>query len=328
MIIKTPSRLHLTLIDLNGSIGRIDGGVGLTTEKPGFTLYTETQDNGLEIEFENKNLSQDLQNGYRDKISASAKKMLEFLNLKSGFKFRVKETYPAHSGLGSGTQISLAVGKSISKLQNKDMDAYKIATIVGRGGTSGIGVRSFEDGGFIVDGGHTIDEKPDFLPSSASNARPAPLITRYDFPRDWKIIIAIPNVPAGASGPKEVNIFQEYCPISLQEVQRLSHILLMKMLPAVVEVDLVSFGESVNEIQNVGFKRIELELQHQIVHDLIREMRSAGAAGAGMSSFGPTVYSITDSDSKEIANAARDVMNHVGGEIIVTRAQNSGSVIK
>ena len=30
MIIKSPSRLHLTLIDMNGSYGRIDGGIGLT----------------------------------------------------------------------------------------------------------------------------------------------------------------------------------------------------------------------------------------------------------------------------------------------------------
>lgn len=327
MIIKTPSRLHLTLIDLNGSLGRIDGGVGLTTEKPGFTLHTETQDKGVEINFEHKNLSQDLQNEYSKKISDSAQKMVEFLKLSSGFKFRVKETYPAHSGLGSGTQISLAVGKSILKLHNKDMDAYKIATIVGRGGTSGIGVRAFDDGGFIVDGGHAVDEKPDFLPSSASKVPPAPLITRYDFPRNWKIIMAIPNVPAGASGPKEVNIFQKYCPIPLGEVQRLSHILLMKMMPAVVEEDLDSFGESVNQIQNVGFKGIELQLQHPLVHDLINDIRSAGAAGAGMSSFGPTVYAITDTDSRKIANAARNAMNDVGGEIIITRAQNSGYVI-
>jgi beta-ribofuranosylaminobenzene 5'-phosphate synthase len=328
MIIKTPSRLHLTLIDLNGTLGRIDGGVGLTIEKPSLTLQAESQDDGIEIVFEDKSHSEKLMNDYREKIENSAKKMLEFLKINSGFKFNVKETYPAHSGLGSGTQISLAVGKIILNLNNMDMTAPEIAKIVGRGGTSGIGVRAFDHGGFIIDGGHRIDEKPDFLPSSASKALPAPLITRYDFPEDWNIILAIPNVPAGASGPKEVNIFQKYCPIPLEEVQKLSHILLMKMMPAVVEADISSFGESINQIQNIGFKKVELELQHPLISSLIENMRSVGAAGVGMSSFGPTVYAITDNNSKDIFQVAQDTMKEVGGKLIVTKAQNSGAIIK
>lgn len=327
MIIKTPSRLHITLIDLNGSLGRIDGGVGLTTENPSLFLHAETQEEDIEVTFENKNLSEKLVKEYVEKIENSANKMMNFLKINSGFKFTVKETYPAHSGLGSGTQISLAVGKSILNLNNENMESPQIAKIVKRGGTSGIGVRAFEEGGFIIDGGHRVKEKPDFLPSSASKAPPAPLITRYDFPEDWNIILAIPNVPAGASGPKEVNIFQKYCPIPLNEVQKLSHILLMEMMPAVVESDIDSFGNSVNQIQTTGFKKIEVELQHHMVHDLIDVMRSAGASGVGMSSFGPTVYAITDTDSKKIARAANSVMKEIGGELIITKAQNSGAII-
>ena len=68
--------------------------------------------------------------------------------------FTVHETYPSHSGLGSGTQLSLAVGKLLADFNSQKMDASQIASIVGRGGTSGIGVASFENGGFIMDGGH------------------------------------------------------------------------------------------------------------------------------------------------------------------------------
>jgi beta-ribofuranosylaminobenzene 5'-phosphate synthase len=327
MIIKTPSRLHLTLIDLNGSIGRIDGGVGLTIQKPGLILHAKPQDSDIEIFFEDQNISEKLMKDYREKIENSATKMLEFLKISSGFEFTVKETYPAHSGLGSGTQISLAVGKIILKLNNMDMAAPEIAKIVGRGGTSGIGVGAFDQGGFIIDGGHRIEDKPDFLPSSASRAPPAPLIARYNFPKDWNMLLAIPNVPPGASGPKEVNIFQKYCPIPLAEVQNLSHILLMKMMPAVVEADIDSFGDSVNQIQTTGFKKVELELQHPLINTLIDTMKSAGAAGVGMSSFGPTIYAITDTNTKEIEIAAKNTMKEVGGELITTKAQNSGAII-
>jgi beta-ribofuranosylaminobenzene 5'-phosphate synthase len=328
MIIETPSRLHVTLIDLNGDIGRIDGGVGLTIEKPRLILEAETTDKNIDVVFEESNLSEKLMNEYWEKIENSVKKMTDFLKIESGFSFNVKKAYPAHSGLGSGTQISLAVGKAIVTLNDHNMSTPQIAKIVGRGGTSGIGVRAFDHGGFIMDGGHKVDEKPDFLPSSASSASPAPLITRYDFPEDWNIILAIPDVPAGASGPKEVNIFQKYCPIPLSEVQKLSHILLMKMMPAVVEKDITAFGDSINEIQNVGFKKIELDLQHHIINELIENIGSAGAAGVGMSSFGPTVYAITDTDKKNISKVAEDTMKEIGGQVIVTKAQNNGAIIK
>lgn len=327
MIIETPSRLHITLIDLNGSLGRIDGGVGLTIEKPGLVLQAESIPNGIEISFEDKKLGGRLIGEYAEKIESASSKMQEFLKIQRGFHFTIKETYPAHSGLGSGTQISLAAGKIILKLNNMDMPASQIAKIVGRGGTSGIGVRAFDIGGFIIDGGHKVEEKSQFLPSSASLASPAPLITRYDFPEDWKIILAIPNVPAGASGPKEINIFQKYCPIPLSEVQRLSHILLMKMMPAVVEKDLDSFGKSVNQVQSTGFKNIELELQSPLVNEIMENMRSAGAVGVGMSSFGPAVYAVTDTGAKKIAGAAGKTMEGVGGKLIITKAQNKGAII-
>ncbi len=328
MIIETPSRLHITLIDLNGALGRIDGGVGLTVKDPSLVLEAEPNDNSIEVIFEEDNLSKELMDEYQEKIVNSARKIMEYSKIDSGFKFIVKKTYPAHSGLGSGTQTSLAVGKIILKLHNQDMDVPNIAKIVGRGGTSGIGVRAFDHGGFIIDGGHKVEEKPDFLPSSASKATPGPLITRYDFPEDWKIILAIPDVPAGASGPKEVNIFQKYCPIPLDQVQKLSHILLMKMMPAIVEKDLDSFGSSINQIQDTGFKKIELELQDPIINEIIKNMRSEGAAGVGMSSFGPTVYAVTDDKTKNVAKVAASTMKDVGGKVIVTEAWNRGFSIK
>ena len=34
LVISTPARLHFGLIDMNGKIGRIDGGVGLALDSP------------------------------------------------------------------------------------------------------------------------------------------------------------------------------------------------------------------------------------------------------------------------------------------------------
>ena len=51
MIIKSPSRLHLTLIDMNGSYGRIDGGRVITIIAPNFVLYGEPADKGVTVDF-------------------------------------------------------------------------------------------------------------------------------------------------------------------------------------------------------------------------------------------------------------------------------------
>jgi len=328
LIIKTPSRLHLTLIDLNGSLGRIDGGVGLTLEKPGLVLEMRRNSGEISVEFQNhQNLPVNVIADYEDKIKTSARRMMDYLKVDGGYSFTVCETYPSHSGLGSGTQLSLATGKLISDLDNHQLTAPQIASIVGRGGTSGIGVASFDKGGFIIDGGHPREEKPHFLPSSASQASPPPIIARYDFPQDWNVVLVIPNVMKNVSGEKEVNIFQEYCPIPVDEVQRLSHLLLMKMMPAVLEEDLDEFGEAVNSIQKIGFKKVENQLQKPVIREIMQSLRDAGAPGVGMSSFGPTIYAVTD-NTQDIVSAAGDALEDIGGNIIETRAQNNGAVVE
>ena len=41
VILSTPARLHFGLLDLNGEIGRIDGGVGLALESPHTLIEAE-----------------------------------------------------------------------------------------------------------------------------------------------------------------------------------------------------------------------------------------------------------------------------------------------
>lgn len=91
--------------------------------------------------------------------------MMEHLQLnEEGYKFIVHENFPSHSGLGSGTQLSLAVGKLISDFTDNKMEVPQIAHTVGRGGTSGIGVASFDNGGFIIDGDTIMEKKLHFYP--------------------------------------------------------------------------------------------------------------------------------------------------------------------
>jgi beta-ribofuranosylaminobenzene 5'-phosphate synthase len=143
-------------------------------------------------------------------------------------------------------------------------------------------------------------------------------------------VLALPDTQ-GAHDAKEVNIFQQECPIPLNEVQELSHIILMKMMPAIIEKDIEAVGYCINHIQNIGFKKRELQLQSQAVRDVMTLMQDNGAYGAGMSSFGPAVYGIVD-NSEDAAYLKEDVQelldNTIGGRAIVTKANNTGAEIR
>ena len=168
------------------------------------------RNHGINIHFEDsENLSEDLISDYSQKIKKSAINTLKYFNIDGGFDFFVEKSYPAHAGLGSGTQLSLATSKLITDLNDIEVQTATLGRIVGRGGTSGIGVEAFNHGGFIVDGGHSKNEKSDFLPSSASSASPPPVLAHYDFPEDWNIILAIPKLNRKCFRKKRSQYFSE-----------------------------------------------------------------------------------------------------------------------
>jgi beta-ribofuranosylaminobenzene 5'-phosphate synthase len=152
---------------------------------------------------------------------------------------------------------------------------------------------------------------------------------RHEFPADWGILLAIPCLPPGASGYGEIDIFRKHCPVPGEEVREISHEVLMRMLPGIVEHDLDLFGAAVNRLQHLGFKKVELSLQPPEVPALLDEMRNAGAACAGMSSFGPALYAIADSNLTAIERAAQTFMEERGGgETRITSARNCGARVR
>ncbi|WP_421077435.1 beta-ribofuranosylaminobenzene 5'-phosphate synthase [Methanothermococcus sp. Ax23] len=332
LTIISPSRIHLGLIDLNGSIGRVDGGIGITLNHPNFIVEGRGSSD-IEIEFD-KNILNNINNINKNEIEKRiyniSKKILNYIG-EEGIYLKIKNIIPQHSGLGSGTQMALSTGKLISMIYNKELDGKTLSNITGRGGTSGIGVNAFEKGGFIIDGGHTFGkgkDKEDFRPSSASkNVRAPPLLFRHDF--NWDVVLTIPK-GENIYGDKEIDIFKKYCPIPLNETQRMCHLILMKMMPAVIENDIKSFGEVVNELQYIGFKKVEVELQKDIVKELLGALQKVSYSG--LSSFGPTIYSICNGKEgiQKVVETSKEFFdkNGIEGDVIITKGNNNGFKIE
>ena len=309
--ITTPCRIHMTLIDMNAEIGRVDGGAGLTLSSPNIKITAE-EANGVSIE------------GLQDFADRMKKAAESLLPEGKGIRINVQEVYPAHVGFGSGTQSSLAAAAAVNELYGLGKSVRELALAVKRGGTSGIGVTAFEKGGFIVDGGHRFKDKGGFMPSAACQVPPGPVLFREDFPQ-WDMVVAIPN-EKGMHDQDEVETFKKFCPLPVEEVREISHVVLMQMMPAVIEEDIVSFGAAVNHVQTVGFNKRESLIWPQFVKDIASFLRSR-SYGAGVSSFGPVVYSFVDnkSEGRELQSEIQKMLDDsVGGTVILTKARNHG----
>ena len=323
--ISTPSRLHFTLIDMNGEIGRIDGSLGLATRHPGVVL---------EFGPHGRSVVRGGSRAERELVLAEIAAAGEILDVEPGIEILIRQMIPPHQGLGSGTQIRLAVLSALSHRLGLNHSPREIGAMSTRGGTSGIGINAFRYGGILLDGGHSVRvQKESFAPSRfATRAGQPPLLMRDDFPATWGIALFIPSRQRGLSGQDELDFMLANTPIPLEEAQSTSHIILMRLLPALRELDLETFGSCVSALQDVGWKR-----RHWTRPDIepLQSVRlafdaTAGIQGCGLSSTGATVFGFFDStrvsDDELSAGLRRELSDRraVPGRVVCTRANNSG----
>jgi beta-ribofuranosylaminobenzene 5'-phosphate synthase len=227
-----------------------------------------------------------------------------------------------HTGLGSGTQLGLAVARAMAAMLNlEDLDADALAGLVDRGRRSAIGAHGAMLGGLIVDGG------------KSDTSRLAPMVVRLPVPEDWRIVLIRPAQLVGLAGQRELQAFAELPPIDQAVTARMCQLVLMGMLPAVVERDLEGFGQSLFELQQLAgqcFKEAQGGIYSDPMLDrIVAFIRGRGIRGVGQSSWGPTLYAILgDQDAADAL--AHEVQRQFGleaGEVMVTAADNRGSVL-
>ncbi len=318
--VRTPSRIHLGLIDLNGGLGRVDGGIGITLGAPDTVIEAERSPVCRVYGGDEEQAA---------RVRQAAKAVVSRFGITGNAAVTIIRTPPQHAGLGAGTALSLATGKALCELYGIDIKAEDLSRMVGRGGTSGIGTAAFASGGLIIDGGHSFGEsgeKKGFRPSSASpGVRPPPVIARHPFPEEWQIVLVVPMLGTGVSGTGEQDIFREACPVPREEVREICHEIVMRLLPGIVRQDLGTFAAAVNAIQDIGFKRVEIARQAPVVRALLAGLREAGAACTGMSSFGPAVYAVTVADPADLEQAAARILGQTPHQVIRTRGDNLGA---
>jgi beta-RFAP synthase len=327
--IRTPSRLHFGLLGLAEDThwpnvagepaipGRAFGGVGLMVQDPGVQVQVSPSTAWSAV----GPLAERALAFAQRYAAAVCQQWPDFTPACQ--TILVEHATPEHTGLGTGTQLGLAVAQALAKAWALDEEPAFLAHRIGRGLRSALGVYGFEHGGFLVEGGKSgADEL-------------SPLVARVPFPEAWRVVLILPTQRTGLHGPTESEAFYRLaqCGPMQRQTEALCRLVLLSLLPALVEGDVATFGEALHDF-NARSGEMFAPVQGGIyataaVAEVVGFVRRRGVKGVGQSSWGPTVFAVVENDDRatDLERCLRQNFGTGQTETIITRAWNHGAVI-
>jgi beta-ribofuranosylaminobenzene 5'-phosphate synthase len=314
--VQSAARLHFGFSNLSLSHSRLYGALGVALEGPTLSIRADPAD------------AVDAPASIRGLVET----VCSLLGV-DGASITVESALPSHVGLGSGTQRALAVAAAVAGAHDRSVDVRRLAPSLGRGGRSGIGVGTFERGGFLLDAGHPTARFTTARPDDGEWTVP-PVAARHRSPDDWRFLLVVPAVDPGRSGDAEdasIRTVIEDAEPALAD--RISGLITRGVLPAIAAGSADRFGEAVAEIGRLNGAWYNDE-QGGVYRPPVGELVAAldaepGVYGAGQSSWGPTVYGVTDAAHATAARrAGRAALEAAGvaGDVRVVAGRNHGAL--
>ncbi len=295
VFVEAPARLHFGVLDLRGDLGRHFGGIGAAVLAPSLLLEARQ---AAELKAEGPDAERAL---------AFARRCAAHYGLDARVHFCLHRAIPPHAGLGSGTQLALAVARATAELYGLPTEVTALARAVDRGRRSAIGTWTFAYGGFVLEGGRRegVDQV-------------APLLARLPIPDAWRSVVVVPRGKPGLAGEEEAAAFARLPRPPAREVEHVAHLVLMQLLPALAEADLPSFGAALTEVQRITGGWFAAAQGGVFAPGetaaWVERLRQWGAVGVGQSSWGPALYGIVGDGaaSRALAERARGVLGSGG----------------
>lgn len=316
--VSAGARLHVGFQNLSLARERLYGGIGIGLAEPRVTVTATsapvvTTDDPLVQEY--------------------ATRAVDILDVP-GVSVTVAESLPRHMGLGSGTQLALAVLAATARAHGDRPRVRTHAPEIGRGGRSGVGVATFENGGFVVDAGHPTNRFTTEPPAAGDWTVP-PVVARHDLPTEWRFLVVIPDVEPGRSGADEDAsmraVVERADPAVADEI---AGVVTRKLLPAAAASRLEAFGEAIAEIGRKNgswYADAQGGVFRPPAGELIEALEDCPVlSGVGQSSWGPVVYGVTDTAHAEEATvAAEDALAVSGleGRVVLTEPAEVGASV-
>jgi beta-ribofuranosylaminobenzene 5'-phosphate synthase len=269
--VTAAARLHLGFLDLNGDLGRRFGSIGLAID----AFETCVQ---LREASRFQTLGEE-----RERAARLALRIAQRLGLDATQELIISSAIPAHAGLGSGTQLALAIASAFRRFAGLQLDTRSDARLLDRGARSGVGAALFERGGLVVDAG------------IGPSAEIPPVVARVDFPPDWRVLLILDPSIEGAHGEAEKQAFARLARMPADSAGETCRRTLMQILPGAAEKDFAAFGQGVSRVQEIvgdHFAPVQGggRFTSAAVGRVAERLAAHGASGVGQSSWGPTGF--------------------------------------
>jgi beta-RFAP synthase len=307
--VTATARLHFGFLDPSGRRARPFGSFGLSLDQPKTRLVLTPartfQVSGPE----------------RERAERYLKSIAQSCGIEAAYKLHIEEAIPPHAGLGSGTQLALAVGSAFAALEGLSLDPQEIAARLGRGARSGIGIATFAQGGAVLDGGPRAGKLPQ-------------LISRLPFPDAWRMLLILDSESSGLAGASETAAFEELPDFPERETEELYRRIMQGALPALAAADFQTFCEHVGYLQGcMGAYFAPLQggpYASQRVGEVLEWLRSEGVIGLGQSSWGPTgfVFAASGAEGEVLLGRVRARVQHSGLSFALAQGRNEGAKIE
>jgi len=322
--VSAGARLHFGFGNLSLSHERLYGALGAALAEPRTVVEAEPADD-LRVEAPEP---------VRDDTLEYATRVCDLLGV-DGAAVSVPSAIPRHVGLGSGTQLALAVLAAIARAHDRAPACRERAPALGRGGRSGVGVAGFEAGGFVLDAGHPTARFTTDRPADGTWSVPA-VAARHPVPEDWRFLLVVPDAEPGRNGREEdASMRSAVERADADRADRVAGVIARRVLPAIAGGRVTDFGEAVAEVGRLNgawYADEQGGVYRPPVGDLVATLEESSAVdGAGQSSWGPAVYGVTDAERAEAAReAGREALSTVGvaGEVHLARGRNRGARIE
>jgi len=313
------ARLHVGFLNLSLARERLYGSLGVALDEPRVEV-TAAPAESVDCDHERG----------RGHVARAC----ELLGVP-GASVSVESELPPHVGLGSGTQLALAVFAAVARAHDRETTVREHAPALGRGGRSGVGVAAFESGGFVLDAGHPAGQFTSERPERGEWTVP-PVAARHAIPDDWRFLLVLPDAEPGKAGSDEDDSMRavvEGADSGLAD--RISAVVIDRVLPAVATGDVDAFGEGVAEVGRLNgawYAGEQGGVYRPPAGDVVDALGDSPAvAGAGQSSWGPAVYGVTDCERADAAReAGQQALDHAGvdGQVRIAEPRNTGARIE
>jgi beta-ribofuranosylaminobenzene 5'-phosphate synthase len=309
--ITAPGRLHFGLWSLGGDGERQFGGVGAMIQRPGLRLTIEPA-----VEFY-------AAGPLKDRALVFARRWAEFHSRELPLvRISVDECPPEHIGLGTGTQLGLAIAAGMNAYAGlPNQTPQELAISVGRGQRSAVGTYGFAFGGLVVEQGKLSGE-----PIS-------PLDCRIDLPADWRFVLVRQADGAGLAGEDEISAMMSLPPVPAAVTSELIGIVRDRIVPAAATVDFMTFAKSLHAYGRLSGQCFAARqggpYNGPALTELVERILKLGYPGVGQSSWGPTLFIVVPraEEAEALVASLHEVDGQQSLETVISPPCNRGALV-